>query len=75
MHFYCSAGLSMLQEIIESLLETFAAEIVRRVSAITALDPDDVAALIPGLTHTHYYIATEPVDGCACCLRHTVDPR
>lgn len=65
----------MLHEIIESLLETFAAEIVRRVSAITDLCPDDVAALVPGLTHTHYYIATEPVDGCACCLRRAADPR
>ena len=52
-----------------SLLSSFAVEIIKRVSAKTKIDPDVLAATIPGLVHDHWYISDEPVEGCLYCAR------
>ena len=56
---------------IESLLSAFAVHLVKRIALRTKLDPEAVAACVPGLVHTHNFIADdgEIVAGCLYCSR------
>ena len=58
------------------LLERFALEIIVRISLKTKLHPTDLASLVPGLLHSHWY-KQDDVDGCAYCRRISglVSPR
>ena len=54
----------------EQLLVDFAVEIIKKISLKTKIDPDVIAACIPGLLHSHWFIAdNEPVAGCMRCER------
>lgn len=56
---------------IESLLTEFAVHLVKRISSRAKLDPEVVAACVPGLVHTHNFVAedAEIVPGCIYCAR------
>lgn len=56
---------------IESLLSEFAVHLVKRIASRTKLDPETVAACVPGLVHAHNFIADdgEIVTGCLYCSR------
>ena len=55
----------------DTLLTEFAVELIKRVSLKTKLDPDVLASAVPGLVHSHWYVAhpDERVDGCLYCAR------
>lgn len=52
----------------EQLLVDFAVDIVKKISLKTKIDPDVIAACIPGLIHSHWFIA-DNVAGCRRCER------
>jgi len=54
---------------IESLLTEFAVHLVKRISLRAKLDPDIVASCVPGLVHTHNFVADDAVPGCVYCAR------
>lgn len=54
---------------VQELLNSFAVDIIKRVSKKLKIDPDDLAAEIPGLAHSHWYISDGHVDGCLYCQR------
>lgn len=53
----------------ETLLCQFASHIIRCVSIKTKIDPDDLACIVKGLLHSHWYISDEYVEGCEYCQR------
>lgn len=55
--------------ICEKVLCDFAATIIREVSIAIKVDPDELSQLITGLSHNHWYIADEFVEGCQYCKR------
>jgi hypothetical protein len=54
---------------VETLLTNFAVSIIIAISKKTKIDPDVLAQSVPGLVHSHWYIADAPVDGCLYCHR------
>lgn len=63
-----------IDRVVSSVLEQFAVTIIKRVSEKTKIDPDVVAASVPGLVHTHWFIPDDDhdggfVQGCAYCDR------
>jgi hypothetical protein len=53
----------------EQVLTELAIHIIKEVSRKAKIDPDELASCIPGLVHSHWYIADAPVDGCLFCRR------
>jgi len=51
------------------LVRGLTVDIIKAVSAATATDPDVIARLIPGVQHSHWYVADTIVPGCAYCAR------
>lgn len=58
-----------LDTVANDLLTQFAVDILKTISRKTKVDPDVLAAVIPGFVHSHWFIADEPVDGCLYCHR------
>lgn len=56
---------------IETLLTEFAVHLIKRVSLRAKLDPEIVAACVPGLIHAHNFVSEdgEIVPGCLYCAR------
>lgn len=55
--------------LVSTLLKSLAVLIISRVAEKTKLDPEILDSRIPGLKHTHWYIASDYVDGCGYCQR------
>ena len=58
-----------LESVTDDVLTQFAVDIIKSISRKTKIDPDLFAAAIPGLVHSHWFIADTPVDGCLYCQR------
>lgn len=56
--------------IVNTLLTDFAVNLIVAISKKTKIDPDELAQSVPGLVHSHWYIAKDDdVDGCLYCTR------
>ena len=55
--------------IVNTLLTDFAVSLIIAISRKTKIDPDELAQSVPGLVHSHWYIAEDDVEGCLYCDR------
>lgn len=60
---------STCDSIVETLLTDFATQVIIEISKRTKIDPDVLVQSVPGIVHSHWYIAENDVDGCLYCAR------
>lgn len=57
--------------VIDTVLTSFAVDIIKAVSKKTKIHPTTLALAVPGLVHSHWFVTDEPIQGCLYCERVT----